>query len=98
MATTTTQEATEHYTIIGMDGTVYEGSPVEIFEEMRSQAFDSRESLESYLDATVERVLRFHEVRITIRGETLMEKCRTLLADLARYGFVTISTGPTTTK
>lgn len=62
------------------DGAEYEGTPVEILEQMKSKSmFTDFKTLDDYIDFLVENASKFEETDLAIAGETTEERAASLL-------------------
>ena len=70
------------------DDTVFIGSPVEIMEQMRRQAYFERGvPLLDYLNRLPEFIKAFSGADITITGDTLEERAASFIRELVKAGY-----------
>lgn len=69
------------------DGRVFDGSPVEIVEQMQQLAFgwDDRPVLE-YVDWVVGQLARFEGVEVHVAGGSVEAVCAALVEEMVRVG------------
>lgn len=64
--------------------------PVKIINFIRNKSFDpdSYGSLENYLKWLQNSLWKFEKIAITIDGESVEEKCRSMVKELIRHGLI----------
>lgn len=69
------------------NGDLVQGGPVEIIEAIKSQAYDHErfQSLDEYMEWLKGSIWRFHGKGITIEGQSLEDRCKSLVEQLAVF-------------
>jgi hypothetical protein len=69
------------------DGAEYEGTPVEILEQMKSKSmFTDAKTVDEYIDFLVENARKFEGKSLTVAGATTEERAASLVKDLKAAG------------
>jgi len=65
------------------DGAEFEGSPVEILEQMKAGTmFTETKTIDEYIDFLVDMVRKFQGKEVTVTGKTVEERLASLLDDM----------------
>jgi hypothetical protein len=66
--------------------------PIKTIQKIKEQAYDhERWTMEEYLTLLGQNLWKFHSIGVHIKGETLEEKCRSMVAQLIGHGFIKVA-------
>ena len=73
------------------DGRVFEGTPIQIIEDMKSIAFGQEgRSVEEYIDWVVGQIERFQKISVNVTGQDLESKATSFVEEMITHGLARI--------